>query len=262
MKFQIGPFDPASIKPFRSHLFVGGSGRGKTHACRFVLSYIAPSIDFCLVFTPTASVISDFQKMVPETQIYTKGADLEVVAKTIAMQRELEALGKQRSILLVFDDCAHDRSFWTSPVCRDLLFSGRHCRITCCFCVQYVLTLPPDCRTNISYIYATGDQVIANRKRLWTSFFGCFRKFEQMESVFQATTQNFSLCVIDSTITEVNSPADCVFYLKAPAKIAPYTIGRQVYWKLHARKDLQKQRQGGVVVVNEQPKQRVLVDAI
>ena len=86
---------------------------------------------------------------------------------------------------------------------------------------------------------ATSDPCVANRKRLFNCAFGGggFRRFEDFDKVFQATTQDYSLCVFDATNVKVQSPSDAIFYYKAPAKIQRFKLGLDVFYKLEQKRN-------------------------
>ena len=109
----------------------------------------------------------------------------------------------------------------------------------------------------------------ANVKRLHSCFFGCFRKVDDFHRVHGATTTEFSLCVADCTESNVTSPADMVFYYRAPARIPRFTLGREVFWKLDHKRLLthianEENRPPAIVVPTDKKtsKQRPLLDAI
>ena len=134
---KIHAFDPASIKPNRKLLWIGGSGRGKTQHMLYTLSYVAPSIDMYLLFCPTETTCNLFRRrgMIPASFIYSN-IDLKVIEKALSTQREMRERGKKRSLLLIFDDVAFDKSAWRSDVIRDLLYNQRHIGITTALSVQ------------------------------------------------------------------------------------------------------------------------------
>ena len=268
---SIRQFDPASIKPFRKHLFIGGSGRGKTQCMLSILNHIATmGIDCSILMCPTETTRDFFhkRKLTPPSLMYS-ALDIDVIANALAIQRENKQRGKSRTLLLCLDDCAFDNATWRHPVIRELLFNQRHLGIHTLITVQYVMVLPPDCRTNIDYVYTTSDSCFANVKRLHSCFFGCFRKVDDFHRVHSATTTEFSLCVADCTESNVTSPADMVFYYRAPARIPRFTLGREVFWKLDHKRLLthianEENRPPAIVVPTDKKtsKQRPLLDAI
>ena len=135
---------------------------------------------------------------------------------------------------------------------------------------QFCYDLPPCCRSNLDYIFCTGDSAFSNVKRLHSAYFGVFRTVQEFHRVFQATTRDFSLCVSDCTQV-AESPSDQVFWFRCPAKIAKFTIGLPVYQQLEARRQIQlreaeKDPNKPIVVPatdNSTDKlRRVLIDAI
>ena len=270
-QLSIRQFEPGQIKPFRKHLFIGGSGRGKTQGLLSILSHIAPTVDMCLLFCPTETTREFFRRrrMIPDSHIFPS-LDLDIIAKALASMRELRARGKKRSLLLCLDDCSFEKKTWLHPTMQELLYNQRHLGIHTFITAQYVLDLPPNARSNIDYVYTTSDSCFANIKRLHNCFFGCFRRAEDMHRVHTATTKDFALCVADLTQVAVESPADMVFYYRAPAQIPKFAIGRDIYWKLEEKQRLRvaSEQNGSPVITvptderSTTSRQRVLIDAI
>jgi hypothetical protein len=241
---SIHAFDLDTIKPYRKHLFVGGSGRGKSHCCFHVISHIAPTVDVALLMCPTETTRALFQRrrLLPTSLMYDN-LDLDVIGSAISVQRELRQRGKQRHLLLILDDCSFDKKAWKHAIIGELLRNGRHLNITTFITCQYVLDLPPDARSNIDFVYACADSCYANVKRLHECFFGCFKKADEMHRVHSACTKDFSLLVADCTQVKVESPSDMIFYHRAPAKLPKMDpIGLPVYWKLEQRRHFEREQ--------------------
>ena len=241
---SIRVFDPESIKRekngkiARKLAFIGGSGRGKTTGMLGIISYLAPEIDLCVLMCPTETTRNIFRaRGLPNSLIYT-GLDLECIAALLAAQRANKERGKIRSILLCLDDCSFDKKSFNDPVIRELMYNQRHLCICTVLSAQFCYDLPPCCRSNLDYIFCTGDSAFSNVKRLHSAYFGVFRSVQEFHRVFQATTQDFSLCVADCT-QMAESPSDQVFWYRAPAKVPKFTIGLPVYQRLEAKRQLQ-----------------------
>jgi hypothetical protein len=270
---SIRVFDPTSIKRekngkiARKLAFIGGSGRGKTTGMLGIISHLAPEIDLCILMCPTETTRNIFRaRGLPESLIYP-GLDLECIAALLAVQRENKERGKMRSILLCLDDVSYDRKCLNDPCIRELMYNQRHLNVCTLISAQFCYDLPPCCRSNLDYIFCTGDSAFSNVKRLHASYFGIFRTIQEFHRVFQATTQDFSLCVADCT-QMAESPSDQVFWYRAPKKVPKFTIGSPVYQKLEAKRQLQlKQAENDpnrpvVVPTTTDKPQRTLVDAI
>ena len=241
---SIRAFDPASIKRekngkiARKLAFIGGSGRGKSTALLGIISYLAPEIDMCILMCPTETTRNIFRtRGLPESLIYPS-LDLECIAALLAAQRANKERGKIRSILLVMDDCSYDKKSFNDPIIRELMYNQRHLCICSVLSAQFCYDLPPCCRSNLDYIFCTGDSAFSNVKRLHSAYFGVFRTVQDFHRVFSATTQDFSLCVADCTVTS-ESPSENVFWYRAPVKVPKFTIGLPVYQKLEAKRQVQ-----------------------
>ena len=143
-----------------------------------------------------------------------------------------------RSVLLCLDDCSFEKKKFNDPVIRELMYNQRHLNICTVLSAQFCYDLPPCCRSNLDYIFSTGDSAFSNVKRLHSAYFGVFRTVQDFHRVFQATTRDFSLCVADCTQVS-ESPSDQVFWYRAPAKVPKFTIGLPVYQILEAKRRLQ-----------------------
>jgi hypothetical protein len=269
---SIRAFDLETIKPNRKHLFLGSSGRGKSHCALHVMSHIAPTVDCAILMCPTETTRSFFLRrgLLPASMMYDY-LNIDVIGTALSVQRELKQKGKKRHLLFILDDCSFDKSAWKHPSIREMLFNQRHLGITTFVTCQYVMDLPPDARSNIDYVYACSDSCYANVKRLHECFFGCFKKAEDLHRVHSACTKDFSLLVADCTIVKVDDPGDMIYYHRAPAKLPKMEpIGLPIYWKLERRRQLEQEQapkapnQPVVVPTTDKTDkpQRVLVDAI
>ena len=68
--------------------------------------------------------------------------------------------------IIILDDCLYDKSVLKSSAMREIFLNGRHLHIAMIICAQYVMDLSPDLRTNVDYIYAMRENIIANRAKL------------------------------------------------------------------------------------------------
>ena len=176
MRYRINKFDPKTLKPHQRYVFVGRSGGGKTVAMRHVLYEMRGSVDLALCFTPSLAAKHAFRRIVPAA-FMRETLDLSTLDKALNMQTALLENKKERSILVVADDCMYDKAIWRSPTIRRVFMQGRHANLGMALSVQYLMDLPPDLRTNCGYVFCTADAVHQNKKRLFNAFFGCFEKY-------------------------------------------------------------------------------------
>ena len=233
MKVRLNKWDPATIKPHRKILFVGRSGGGKSVAMRHVLFEMREGIDLAVCFTPTEEARLHFEQIVPPSCVHDK-LDLDVVERALALQKVNLERNKERSILLVADDCAFDKGVWRSPTVRSAFMNGRHFRTGLVLSMQYLMDLSPDLRTNVDYVVCTAENIHQNKKRLWQAFFGVFKTYSEFDKVFTACTKDFSCCVLDQTQPSA-SVQSSVFWWKASPALPPFRLCRPVYYRLHER---------------------------
>ena len=88
--------------------------------------------------------------------------------------------------------------------------------------------MPPDIRTQIDYVFCLRENIIANQKRLYENFFGCFQKFSHFQEAFISCTNNYECLVLDNN-SKSNKIEDCVFYYKATPD-RNYKIGSKELW--------------------------------
>ncbi len=229
MKLKVKKYDPQVVKPFRIHLCVGKRGSGKS--CLLVdLLYNMPNIDFAVGMAPTEETLETFRKFLPETCIYNS-FNLNKLEQLIALQRELARKKIVRSVLVILDDCLYDKSVLKSSAMREIFLNGRHLHIAMIICAQYVMDLSPDLRTNVDYIYAMRENIIANRAKLHKFFYGMFEKYDDFAKCMDATTAAYGSMVLDNT-SKSNEIEECVFWYRANVNLPEFKLGRSIYWKL------------------------------
>lgn len=230
MKYRIQKWDPSSLKANRKMLFVGRSGGGKSCAMRNLLYEIRSNIDLAIMFTPTETTRQDFLKMVPEPCVYDT-LDLSVIDRTLSMQKELGEKGKERNVLLCADDCAFDKSVWRSSTVRALFMNARHHRVSVAVSAQYLMDFEPSLRSNVDYLFATAENIHANKKRLWQAFYGVFKTYNEFDQVFTACTRDYSVCVLDQTQPSATI-ANSVFWWKASPSLPPFRLGKPIFFSM------------------------------
>jgi hypothetical protein len=226
---RIRKFNPGTIKPHRIIFLVGKRHTGKSFLMKDLLSQM-PKPDFVMAMTPTDDSMETFRTFMPETCIFS-GFSQEKLERLLSLQRELLRRGKQRSVLLLMDDCMYQKGVLKSQAMRDVFFNGRHLGISLVVTAQYLMDISPELRSNIDYLFALRENTMTNRQKMHKHFFGLFSSFATFESVMSATTQNYSALVLDATVPSTHA-TDCVFWYRARTVVPPFKLGRDVYWRL------------------------------
>tara|TARA_B100000214_G_C23972624_1_gene630981 strand:- start:755 stop:1600 length:846 start_codon:yes stop_codon:yes gene_type:complete len=229
MKLKVKKFNPQNLKPHRISLIVGKRGSGKSK-CLVDLLYNMPKVDFVIGMAPTEETIETFRQFIPESCIYHQ-FNQNKLEQMIALQREMVRKKIDRSFLLILDDCLYEKSVLKSTAMRELFLNGRHLHISMIICAQYVMDLSPDLRTNVDYIFAMRENIIANRAKLHKFFYGMFEKYEDFAKTMDATTANFGSMVLDNT-SKSNEIEDCIYWYRARIDFPPFRLGKDIFWKL------------------------------
>lgn len=129
---------------------------------------------------------------------------------------------------LLLDDCGFNKRIMNQEDIRLLFMNGRHWKISFIVSLQYMMGIPPDLRTNIDFVFCLRENIVANQKRLYDNFFGCFKKFAQFQEAFNECTNNYECLVLDNT-SKSTRVEDCVFYYKATPN-RDYKLGSKDLW--------------------------------
>ena len=230
MKLRVKKFDPETLKPHRIIILVGKRGTGKSVLQRDILYHLRNRLDFGLAMTPTEESCETFREHMPDSWIYSAFSSSKLDAM-LSMQREMVKMKKQRSLFVIMDDCMYDKRILKGVGIRDLFMNGRHLSVTLCNAVQYVMDMGPDLRTQVDYVFALRENIIANKSKLWKYFFGMFEKYEDFARVMDKCTANHGCIVMDNTTGSCNVD-ECIFWYKASLQLPPFKIGKDVYWRL------------------------------
>lgn len=253
MRLKIQPWDPATmLKPHRKVLYIGRSGAGKSVAMRAVLRHV--NVDLAVAFCPTDETRAELAKLIPPSCIHN-ALDLEVVERALQLQKELAH--KQRSLLLLADDCAFSKGEWRTNTMRSVFMNARHHRTGLHFSMQYLMDLLPSLRSNVDYVICCAENIHSNKKKLWQAFFGIFKTYAEFDSVFTACTRDYSCIVLDQTQPSA-SVLNSIYYFRADlkAEAAPFRLCKPVFWKLHTRPPPKEEG-----IVADVPR-RIMLDAL
>ena len=149
--------------------------------------------------------------------------------RMLSVQRELIRRGKNRSVMLILDDCLYQKGVLKSAAMRDLFFNGRHLNCTMICSCQYLMDISPELRTNIDYLCVQREPILTNRQKMHKHYFGQFAKFEEFEKVFHTVTQNFGSIILDGTIPSTKA-VDSIFWYRANLNPEPFKLCKPVYW--------------------------------
>ena len=231
-------FDVKTIKPHRIAFILGKRHTGKSVLMKNLL-YHMPRPDFVLAMAPTEDTLQTFREFLPECCIFDHFSQ-DKLDRTVAIQRELVNRGKQRSVLIILDDCMYQKNVLKSNAMRSIFFNGRHDHISLICSAQYMMDVDVSLRTNIDYIFTMRESILTNRQKLYKYYFGQFKKFDEFERVMAACTQDYKCMVMDGTVTNCKTAVDSVMWYKATVDIPAFRLCKPCIWKISAKHVLSK----------------------
>ena len=229
--FEVKKFDLKTMKPSRCSLAIGLKGRGKSKLIENIMYNNKDDVDLALAIASTEDSQQMFAEHLGYAMVWTD-FDVDRIQNIIDEQRHNKgAMDRPFKLIIFMDDMGFDERLWKNKTMLYLLFNQRHVDIQVVFTVQYVLSIKPDIRSNIDYVFAFNEKITKNRQKLYENFFGVFTNYASFEKTFRACTQNFECLVLDNT-QQSNNLNDTVFYFKADINLPPFKVGRPKFHEL------------------------------
>lgn len=253
-KLKIRRFPIDEMKPHRVILIIGKRGTGKSTLLYDILYHLRKKIDLPFAMSPTFDTVRMFEKCMPKSCIFDEYS-LEAVQNIIKQMKALKELGKDRSALLAMDDCMFDKTVLKSKEIREVFMNGRHFNVYFVNCMQYVMDMSPDLRSQVDYLFVLKENIISNRQKIWKYFFGMFEKYNEFSAVMDKCTNNHECLVLDNTKPE-SEITNSIYYYKADPNLEAFRVGRSVYFKL----DQYFRRSKALKELREAKKQKILMD--
>jgi hypothetical protein len=217
------------LRPHRSVLYLGRSGSGKSEAMRGILRHV--NVDLAAAFCPTDETCAELAKIIPPSLIHPR-LDVQVVQSALQMQKE--DAHREPTLALIFDDTGFSRKDWASNTMREAIMNARHHRTALHFSMQYIKSIDPSIRSNVSYIVACAENIHANKRALWQCFFGIIPTYQEFDTLFTACTRDYSCIVLDQTQPSA-SIENSIFWFRADVNAPPFRMCKPVFWTLHRK---------------------------
>lgn len=249
-------FDPTTIKTDRIMVAIGMKGSGKTTVIEDICSHIKDRFDHTFGCSPTYESRNWMRTVMPGCNVHSKTDVIKpAIQQLLAAQHkrtEMKNFKKHdpknpnqnpkkrlRSIFIMMDDCAFDKSLTKGDTMNELVTNNRWHNIGVIQAVQYCIFLPPAFRTCADYIIAMREPDADNRKKLYKYFFGIFGDFKKFERVFAEMTDDYGCMVMDKTIPTTKAE-QCIFHYRASQNHPSFEMGSDVIWALWRKHRLPK----------------------
>jgi hypothetical protein len=231
-QYRIPQFDPTKAKRDCVWLLIGPRNTGKSVLLKDLLYNTRTHHDFVMGMTATVSTVDMLKEFMPHRLIFTNGYDFAFGDKFLLTCQHVVKARKERHCALILDDCMFNGKVMKTETQKNLHLNGRHYNTSIFNTTQYCMIIPNDIRTNIDYIFALRENIMANKRRLYEYFFGMFSNFKEFDKVFSACTRNYGCLVLDKT-KSTSSIQECMRWYVASPKIPEFVLGKQVYFQLN-----------------------------
>lgn len=228
---KIKKFDPRKMVDHCVVLLVAKRRSGKSELVKDLL-YYRRNVHATVVMSETEAGNGFYGKFVPGCFIYDH-FDKEALERLVRRQKKLTKEGKAQSLVVVLDDCAFDKKAMNDKVIRELLFNGRHYKITLFLCVQYMMDVHPAIRANIDFVISLRESLY--REKLFKTFFSVFPNLTTFNAVADELTKNFGAIVLDNT-ANTSKLQENVFWYRAKIDRKPWRLGSPEAWAFSKRR--------------------------
>lgn len=204
-----------------SIVIIAKRGSGKSWVCKALIQeFQRRNIPAGIVVSPTDKMNRFYADFFAESYIHQGYSD-KVFSRILERQEimiDKEKSGKKVDprIFVIMDDCLGEKGKWLKkePI-LNLLYNGRHYKITYILTMQYALGIGPDLRGNFDYIFLLADDFYNNQRRMHDHYAGMFPDLNTFKGVFtQMTNDNGCMVLINRGIRK--TLYDKVMWFKAP----------------------------------------------
>ena len=238
---KLNKFDPRTMEKRRTDgnpptcIFIGKRGTGKSTLISDIMYYMR-TIPYGLIISGTEEGNGFYKNYFPDLFIHSEYRS-EIVESLVKRQKKiLKEKDKNPKTnphaFLLLDDLMFDKSITNEKIIRMIFMNGRHWKLLFILSLQYCMSIRPELRSNVDYLFILRENNIDNQKKLWRSYFGMFEKFQDFQQTFMACTENYECIVLDNT-SKSNKIEDCVYWYKAVPD-RKYKIGCLALWKYAA----------------------------
>lgn len=243
-KLQIKEFKLEDIADNASIMMIAKRGSGKSWVCReLMLNYKKMSAG--IVIAPTDKLNGFYKQFFSDVFVHNKYKS-SIFEKLLFRQMKILEKKKQHpnlkpEIFVVMDDCLSSKKTWIKdgPI-MEVLYNGRHYKITYILTMQYPLGISPDLRSQFEYIFLLKDDIHSNLKKIYEHYAGIFPTYDSFHQVYTQLTADHGCMVIVNTERhkkpiEGTSFLDKIFWFKANNIENLPNIGCEQFIKYHEK---------------------------
>jgi hypothetical protein len=203
-------------------------GSGKSWVCQELIKFFMEDRRYpgSIIIAPTDKMTEFYSEHFPDLYIHYKYKS-EIIQKVLFRQEKIIEKEKTKAkegkkinprMALLMDDCLGDASSWKNdPPVEEMLFNGRHYKITYILTMQDPKGVPPKIRGNFDYIFMLADDFHSKIKKMHEEYAGMFPTLALFKTVFKELTKKYGCMVIVNRGSRDNL-LDKVFWFKSTGK--------------------------------------------
>ena len=207
--FPIDDFNPTAIAPGKVTCIVAKRGSGKSTLIRNLL-YQLRKAPLCLAFSATEQYNNFYGDIIDESMIH-EDYDSDIIKTLIQRQKiiinkTLASNPFETHAVLVLDDTIADANkIFNDRQMKFLFFNGRALKINLIIAAQCIMSIPPNYRVNIDYVFLFKETNLTVQKKLY-EFFGAsiFPRFEDFKASMDHYTTDYGCMVINNTSVDAD----------------------------------------------------------
>jgi len=179
-------------------LLIGRRGNGKSTVVKSLIERFK-DLPAAVIISPTDRVNDFYSSFFPSSFIYND-YKTSILEKIFARQKTLlkkDPNNPNARLLLIMDDCLSCKGEWLNdPLIRELIFNGRHYKITFILTMQAALGITPEYRNNFIYVFITAEDHMSELRKLFLHYCSVFPDFNSFKDVFSQLTIDWGCMLV------------------------------------------------------------------
>mgnify|MGYP006104447817 CR=1 FL=1 len=210
-------FDIKSIKSDKLVVCIGNRKAGRSILIKDLL-YYHTDIPFGTVISHTNASNPFYGNIFPNTFIHDT-YNPQILENLVKRQKIVRKNYKNDykidpRVFLILDNCLVNSNCLEDFGMKNIFYNSRCFSIFPIFSIPYSLSIPPNFRSQIDFIFIFGDNNIYNREKMYKQYGGMFSTFEIFCQVMDDYTQDYNCLVINNNSSR-NKREDNVLWYKA-----------------------------------------------
>ena len=214
---------------------------GKSWVCRDIIRHLK-NIPCGIIIAKSEKKADEpfYSEFFPDSFIYYE-YESKILEKLFDRQNAMIKKAKQKKehgviidprAIFVMDDCLSDKGTWTKdPLIYELMFNGRHYKISYILTMQTPLGIKPELRSNFDYFFLLAEDNVGNLKRIYENYAGFFRNLNAFITTFKQLTADHGAMVIANVGANEDMSKKVYWYKATDIKIG--IVGCKQFINVH-----------------------------